>query len=79
MDETNDREVPPVCRFLRTKAAFGRFSGPLAPWRAGRSSTAVYWCLKTMESFGEDQGIAHPDACRAGRRCCELRAREASM
>ncbi len=71
------REVPVVCRLLRTKHAFGSLAGAREPWQAGRSTTAVYWCLKTMETFGPDDGLAHPHRCCAGRACFEARKAEA--
>lgn len=64
-------ELPIVCRKLRTKHAFGAFSasGPLPPWQAGGSTTAVYWCLETMETAGPDDGYCDAHRCRPGRAC----------
>ena len=62
---------PSVCRLLRTKHAFGTFVGNLYSWQAGASTTAVYWCLSTMETAGPDDGYAHPHQCRRGRACFE--------
>ena len=64
-------EIPVVCRFLRTKHSFGTFEGDLAPWQAGLSTTACYWCLRTMETAGPDDGLAHPHRCGEGRCCFE--------
>lgn len=61
-------DPPVVCRKLRTKMAFGSIEGR-RDWRHGESSTAVYWCLVTMESAGPDDGFAHPHGCQSGRRC----------
>lgn len=58
-----------VCRRLRTKRAFGSYSGNLYSWQSGDSTTAVYWCLGTMETVGPDDGFAHPHACTSGREC----------
>jgi hypothetical protein len=63
-----DTGAPVVCRFLRTKAAFGAVVGE-DPWQTGDSSTHVYWCLGTMEPVGPDEGLAHPHPCRSGRPC----------
>ncbi|EYF02956.1 hypothetical protein [Chondromyces apiculatus] len=60
---------PVVCRKLRTKQAFGSPHPGLLDWRHGHSSTAVYWCLSTMETAGPDDSYAHPHGCRAGRSC----------
>ena len=69
--EHHEEPVPVVCRLLRTKTAFGSFVGGANPWQAGASTTAVYWCLRTMETAGPDDGYAHPHTCRAGRICYE--------
>jgi hypothetical protein len=58
-----------VCRLLRTKTAFGTLMGTLYSWESGRSTTAVYWCLRTMETAGPDDGYAHPHTCCEGREC----------
>ena len=63
------REVRGICRKLRTKHAFGTLEGLAFDWREGRSSTAAYWCLRTMEPWGPDDRPAEPLACREGR-CC---------
>jgi hypothetical protein len=60
-----------VCRRLRTKTAFGSFRGKLYAWQSGHSTTAVYWCLRTMETVGPDDTFAHPHACLSGRGCFE--------
>lgn len=62
---------PCVCRLLRTKTAFGTYVGNLYSWQSGNSTTAVYWCLQTMETAGPDDGYAHPHACCQGRDCFE--------
>jgi len=69
-EETGDAaEDTCVCRRLRTKKSFGSFQGNLYSWQSGDSTTAVYWCLRTMETVGPDDGFAHPQACRSGREC----------
>jgi hypothetical protein len=61
-------ELPVVCRKLRTKLAFGSLEG-LTDWRFGDSTTAAYWCLRTMEQFGPDGSFSHPHGCHSGRGC----------
>jgi hypothetical protein len=63
--------LPVVCRKLRTKMGFGTLEGALHDWREGASSTAVFWCLRTMETWGTDDRPAHATECRAGRGCFE--------
>lgn len=60
---------PVVCRKLRTKTAFGSLQPGAPDWRHGDSTTAVYWCLVTMETAGADDGLAHPHHCGSGRSC----------
>ena len=69
--ETLDTHARPVCRMLRTKTAFGSYEleGGDSPWQAGESSTAVYWCLCTMDTSGPDNHFAHPQHCATGRAC----------
>lgn len=66
-----DNVTSPVCSMLRTKTAFGTYvtDGDDSEWHEGTSSTAVYWCLKTMDMAGPDDGFVDPHACRAGRAC----------
>ncbi len=59
---------PVVCRKLRTKLAFGALEGA-GDWRTGDSTTASYWCLRTMENFGPDDSFCHPHNCQSGRAC----------
>ncbi len=66
----DNEEVPRVCNLLRTKTAFGSFTGTDAPpWQAGASTTAVFWCLATMTTAGPDDCYCHPQNCREGRGC----------
>ncbi|HSV15576.1 MAG TPA: hypothetical protein VLI90_15045 [Tepidisphaeraceae bacterium] len=60
--------VPTVCAMLRSRGGTDdQFDG--VDWRHGRSMTANYWCLATMESVGPDDHYVHAHECRAGRRC----------
>jgi|GEM_PF-303680 len=65
------RRLPIVCRMLRTKMTFGAIDGMAHDWREGRSTTAAYWCLRTMEAWGPDDRPAHASPCRSGRACFE--------
>jgi hypothetical protein len=66
---------PKVCTFLRTKTAFGSYmmetdDAEEAPaWQDGNSTTAIFWCLKTMDTCGPDDDFAHAKTCRPGREC----------
>jgi hypothetical protein len=66
-------ELPEVCRFIRTKTAFGNNVGH-APWQMGESSTAVYWCLQTMGTSGPDDQLVHPHSCCNSRGCYAKRS-----
>jgi hypothetical protein len=61
--------LPVICRMLRTKTFFGTYTSTGDDWRMGDSTTAVYWCLDTMETAGPDDALAHPHCCCAGRSC----------
>jgi hypothetical protein len=68
LDDING--IPTVCRLLRTKHAFGTFAeGDFDPWQTGESTTAVFWCLATMQSCGPDDSFAHPTHCHSSRGC----------
>jgi hypothetical protein len=57
---------------LRTKTAFGAYAledEVAVPWQAGESTTAVFWCLATMDTCGPDDGYVHPRQCEASRSC----------
>jgi hypothetical protein len=62
-----EREI--VCRRLRTKSAFGAVVSDEAAWQSGASTTAVYWCLDTMEPVGPDDDSVDAHRCRSGREC----------
>ena len=69
--EEEDRSLD-VCRKLRTKLAFTPLvdsAGDQLLWQRGDGSTAVYWCLSTMECAGPDGGLAHATLCRGDRAC----------
>lgn len=67
--ETPDfTERPQVCRYIRTKTAYGNAIG-YEGWQSGGSSTAAYWCLKTMGACGPDDQLVEPGQCLAGRAC----------
>ncbi len=56
------------CRHLRTK-----MMSVVMDWDEHAaeypSTSAAYWCLKTMGPVGPDDGPAELDDCRAGRPC----------
>jgi hypothetical protein len=35
----------------------------------GGCGTAIFWCLKTQECLGPDDGQANPESCRSPREC----------
>ena len=76
MNLNTQGEKPQVCRLLRTKTAFGSYlletddaGGDGPSWQDGESTTAVFWCLRTMDTCGPDDAFAHAKSCRAGREC----------
>jgi hypothetical protein len=69
MTENISSEPVELCRNLRTKMYYvmGRFHNESGE----SSSTAQYWCLLSMQSFGLDGSYACPEQCRIGRCCYE--------
>jgi hypothetical protein len=71
--ETSDpAELPQVCRYIRTKTAYGNAIG-YQGWQRGDSSTASYWCLQTMGASGPDDHLVEPKQCLPGRVCFSKR------
>ena len=67
--EVAAQSAPPVCCFLRSKGA-GVVYGEPVQWDNGYFPTAVFWCLRTAEAIGPDDGFVHPHVCVTGRECC---------
>ena len=62
--------IPGYCRSLRTKRYYYGSSDQIVE-TSELSSTAQFWCLRTMRVIGPDQGPVTARACRPGRSCCE--------
>jgi len=60
--------VDAPCAKLRTKGMFIPQFAPV-PALSEASSTAVFWCVKTMKVTGPDSGAVAPDRCLPSRRC----------
>jgi hypothetical protein len=65
---------PPVCRMIRAKGAGVPYGEPVR-WSCGFQPNAVYWCLRTADPIGPDDGPVHPHTCIGGRECFEEAAR----
>jgi hypothetical protein len=62
--------LPGFCRHLRTKRYYyGTIEETIET--ADLSTTAQFWCLRTMRVIGPDEAPVTARACRAGRACCE--------
>lgn len=65
-----------LCRKLRSKLAFSAIETsegePVSEIEA-LNSTAVYWCLSTMECAGPDGALAHGSLCHSDRACYSAR------
>ena len=59
-----------LCTHLRTKRYYYGSSDDVLEV-AELSTTAQFWCLRTMRMVGPDEGYVSPAACRVGRACCE--------
>jgi hypothetical protein len=73
IEDGTRRPDPLLCRYLRTKTWYVPDS--YAERDVSRSSsTAQYWCLKTMRSDGPDGALALAEDCVEGRGCFERAA-----
>lgn len=66
-----DDQTPegPLCRHLRSKGMYVYTDGVDMGFDHDYDNT-IYWCLKTMKSFGPDDEMVEKDACcREGRGC----------
>lgn len=60
--------LPGLCRHLRTKKYYyGSVEETLET--ADLSTTAQFWCLRTMRVVGPDERLVAAHACRPGRSC----------
>ncbi|HEV8699823.1 MAG TPA: hypothetical protein VGV60_00965 [Candidatus Polarisedimenticolia bacterium] len=62
--------LPGLCRHLRTKRYYYGSTDEVLEV-AELSTTAQFWCLRTMRVVGPDEGYVTVVSCRAGRSCCE--------
>ncbi|MFG0328260.1 MAG: hypothetical protein ACF8PN_00020 [Phycisphaerales bacterium] len=61
----------PTCAHLRHKMMYCD-DRQMTPGEVDdQSTTRVFWCRKTMEVIGPDNGPVDPDACGTGRACHE--------
>jgi hypothetical protein len=60
----------PVCKRLRTKGYY--VTGPDDVDLVEFSSTASYWCARTVTILGPDDILCAPEACQPGRACFEV-------
>lgn len=58
------------CRHLRTKRYYYGTTEEVME-ASELSTTAQFWCLRTMRVVGPDQGPVTPQTCRSGRGCCD--------
>ena len=63
----DEAEVP--CRHLRNKGMYVYTDG-LGGESHGDYDNSIYWCLKTMKSFGPDDDLVDREGCCDGRRPC---------
>jgi hypothetical protein len=62
--------LPGMCAHLRTKRYYYGSTDEVLEV-AELSTTAQFWCLRTMRVVGPDEGYVSPATCRPGRACCE--------
>jgi len=71
MTEPTTVRAPRACPLLRTKTMY-------VPGESGdtgfNSSTAHFWCLRTMTCLGPDRDLVSREDCIPGRGCYEVEA-----
>ena len=58
------------CRHLRNKGMYVYTDGQTGSDAEGDYDATVYWCLRTMKSFGPDDEHVSGTACRLATRTC---------
>ncbi len=72
MDEPiQDSSQPSItpCRHLRHKGMYVYTDGSSGDAHDGYDNT-IFWCLKTMKSFGPDDDLVDREGCCNGERTC---------
>ncbi len=70
VDSVSPRRIP--CRHLRSKAMYVYTDGISGGPRDDDDDNSIYWCLKTMTSFGPDDAFVDSRDCKSsGRECYE--------
>ena len=59
----------PICRHLRSKGMYVYTDGVDMGFDHDYDNT-IYWCLKTMKSFGPDDEMVEKSACCSSDRAC---------
>jgi hypothetical protein len=70
-DPASARETSVPCRYLRSKGMYVYTDGISGESHDDYDNT-IYWCLKTMNSFGPDDDlVGREDCCNPARSCHE--------
>jgi hypothetical protein len=70
-DESSPSSSPPgpPCRYLRSKGMYVYTDDTAAEDQADHDNT-IFWCQKTLNDIGPDQGFVGRDDCRETSRGC---------
>jgi hypothetical protein len=60
-----------VCQCLRTRTIYGNVADDFETWHDSVTSSASFWCLKTMSPAGPDEHFVHIGQCGPHRLCYE--------
>jgi hypothetical protein len=70
IEQASPSAIP--CRHLRSKGMYVYTDGIAGEPNDDEFDSSIYWCLKTMTSFGPDDEFVDRRACRmTGRSCYE--------
>ena len=76
MPDAPSPDVPPTettaspCRHLRSKGMYVYTDGQTPAHGDYDYDNTIYWCLKTMKSFGPDDDMVNGEECRNAARPC---------
>jgi len=66
--ESKQKEIK-ICRYLKAKNSFGMLEGGEIQWSGIDDANTQFWCVKTGDAIGPDDGLAGASECVPGRKC----------
>lgn len=70
--ESKKKEIE-ICRYLKAKNTFGMLEGGDTRWSGIDDANTQFWCVKTGDATGPDDGLAGAAECGPWRKCFQSR------